>query len=205
MLPESPLQAYRSMSSLEVVHGKKNPREPLYQRLFGLERCTGASTEEQFKERGGVLVPCWPKPLSWRSSQDSLRSNKLQRDSTPDEPAGSYEKDAPIKSTGDPASAIPVKEYLVATGKEVLLVLQSAAAVIPVPMLQDAIGIALKVIELCEDMSVVDHKAKEVQGRVGHLMIVVLAHITDKNEDGDREKALQTAISVEGDIKDLLK
>ena len=54
-------------------------------------------------------------------------------------------------------------------------------------------------------MSAVDHKAKEVQGRVGHLMIVVLAHITDKNEDGDREKALQTAISVEGDIKDLLK
>jgi hypothetical protein len=35
-------------------------------------------------------------------------------------------------------------DYITATGKEVLVVLRSAAEVIPVPLLQDAIGVALK-------------------------------------------------------------
>jgi hypothetical protein len=41
-------------------------------------------------------------------------------------------------------------DYITATGKEVLVVLRSAAEVIPVPLLQDAIGVALKIIEVCE-------------------------------------------------------
>jgi len=41
-------------------------------------------------------------------------------------------------------------EYIVATGKELLTLLQSAAGVIPVPLLQDAIGVALKIIQVCE-------------------------------------------------------
>ena len=48
-------------------------------------------------------------------------------------------------------TAIPtITDYILATGKEVLTVLQSAAKVIPVPLLQDAIGVALKIIEACE-------------------------------------------------------
>jgi len=42
------------------------------------------------------------------------------------------------------------KDYAVATGKEVLAVLQSAASLIPVPFLGEAIGVAIKVIEICE-------------------------------------------------------
>jgi hypothetical protein len=46
---------------------------------------------------------------------------------------------------------VPTKlEYTAATGKEVLTLLQSAAGVMPVPLLRDAIGVALKVIQLCE-------------------------------------------------------
>ena len=41
-------------------------------------------------------------------------------------------------------------EYTAATGKEVLILLQSAAGVMPVPLLQDAIGVASKVVQLCE-------------------------------------------------------
>ena len=41
-------------------------------------------------------------------------------------------------------------DYISATGKEVLVVLQSAAKIIPVPFLQDAIGVALKIIQVCE-------------------------------------------------------
>jgi len=48
-------------------------------------------------------------------------------------------------------SVVPTtKDYAMATGKEILTVLQSAASLIPVPFLQEAIGVALKVIEVCE-------------------------------------------------------
>ena len=43
-----------------------------------------------------------------------------------------------------------VQLYITASGKQVLTLLQSAAAIIPVPLLQDAIGVALKIIEVCE-------------------------------------------------------
>ena len=47
--------------------------------------------------------------------------------------------------------AVPTTtDYITATGKEVLIVLQSAAEVIPVPLLQEAIAVALKIIEICE-------------------------------------------------------
>ena len=42
------------------------------------------------------------------------------------------------------------KEYIMATGKQALALLESAASAIPVPLLQDAIGIAIKIIEVCE-------------------------------------------------------
>ena len=41
-------------------------------------------------------------------------------------------------------------KYITASGKQVLTLLQSAAAVIPVPMLKEAIGVAIKIIEVCE-------------------------------------------------------
>ena len=42
------------------------------------------------------------------------------------------------------------KDYAMATVKEVLTLAQSAASVIPVPFLKEAIGVALKIIQLCE-------------------------------------------------------
>ena len=46
---------------------------------------------------------------------------------------------------------VPTKKiYATATVKEVLTMAQSAASVIPVPFLQEAIGVALKIIQLCE-------------------------------------------------------
>jgi hypothetical protein len=55
------------------------------------------------------------------------------------------------KSSGKSRTAVPTtSDYITATGKEVLIVLQSAAKFIPVPLLQDAIGVALKIIEVCE-------------------------------------------------------
>ena len=41
-------------------------------------------------------------------------------------------------------------QYITASGKEVLKLLESAAGVLPVPLLQDTIRIAIKIIELCE-------------------------------------------------------
>jgi hypothetical protein len=48
-------------------------------------------------------------------------------------------------------SVFPTKtDYAMATVKEVLILSQSAASVVPVPFLQEAIGVALKIIQLCE-------------------------------------------------------
>ena len=48
-------------------------------------------------------------------------------------------------------SVIPTKkDYAMVTVKEVLTLSQSASAVIPVPFLTEAIGVALKIIQLCE-------------------------------------------------------
>ena len=48
-------------------------------------------------------------------------------------------------------SVVPTKtDYAMATVKEVLTLAHSAAPVIPVPFLKEAIGVALKIIELCE-------------------------------------------------------
>ena len=55
------------------------------------------------------------------------------------------------KSKDSTRSVVPKPtEYLIASGKEVLRVLQSAADVLPVPFLKDAIEVALKIIEVCE-------------------------------------------------------
>ena len=35
-------------------------------------------------------------------------------------------------------------------GKEVMRVLQSAAMLVPIPLLKDALGVAIKIIEVCE-------------------------------------------------------
>ena len=48
-------------------------------------------------------------------------------------------------------SLIPTKtDYALATVKEVLTLARSAASVVPVPFLQEAIEVALKIIQLCE-------------------------------------------------------
>ena len=48
-------------------------------------------------------------------------------------------------------SVVPTKtDYTMATVKEVLTLSQSAAAVIPIPFLQEAIGGVLKIIQICE-------------------------------------------------------
>ena len=38
-----------------------------------------------------------------------------------------------------------------AVGKEALKVLRSAAALIPVPLIREAVGVALKIMEVCEE------------------------------------------------------
>ena len=52
---------------------------------------------------------------------------------------------------GNSQSVVPTKtDYTVATVKEVLTLSQSAAGVMPVPFLQEAIEVALKIIQVCE-------------------------------------------------------
>jgi len=48
-------------------------------------------------------------------------------------------------------SAAPnTQEYVTAGGEEVIKVLQSAAELVPVPLLSNVLGVAIKVIEMCK-------------------------------------------------------
>ena len=111
-----------------------------------------------------------------------------------------------------------------ATVKEVLTMSQSAASVIPVPFLKEAINVALKIIQLCEvrwfspiegsksidliihqEASDVEQKVKELQVRVGNLMIVIVDHVTLKDEEDSKETVIKIAKGIEQDIKELLR
>ena len=110
-----------------------------------------------------------------------------------------------------------------ATVKEVLTLAQSAASMIPVPFLKESIGVALKIIQVCEvrwipplqgyktidqfihqDASEVEPKVKELQVRVSNLMIVIVDHITLKDEGGSKETVVKTA-EIQQDNKELLR
>ena len=56
------------------------------------------------------------------------------------------------KSSENFREVIPTTaQYIMATGKQALKVLQSAAVFIPVPLIREAIGVALKIMEVCEE------------------------------------------------------
>ena len=116
-----------------------------------------------------------------------------------------------------------------ATGKQTLVVLQSVAAFIPVPLIREAIGVSLKIMEVCEERcevceippwkgckkwftiyffqntSVVGKKVKELRDRVYQLSVVIVETFTPNNENGSDEVIVKAAKGIERDIKDLLR
>ena len=74
--------------------------------------------------------------------------------------------------------AIISLKYISASAKEALTILESAAGLIPVPLLQD---------------------------RVGHLMVVIMAHVTSNSAEGDMEIVIRAAHGMEKGVGDLLK
>ena len=58
---------------------------------------------------------------------------------------------------------------------------------------------------LYQDVSDAEQKVKELQDRVGNLMIVILDHVTLKNEEGIKETIVRTGEGIEQDIKELLR
>ena len=55
-----------------------------------------------------------------------------------------------------------------------------------------------------QEASVVEQKVKELQVRVADLMIVIVDHVTLKDED-NKATAVKTAEGIEQDIKELLR
>ena len=50
-----------------------------------------------------------------------------------------------------------------------------------------------------------EQKAKELQDMVGDLMIVIVSHVTPKDEEGSKETVVKSAEGIEKDIKELLR
>ena len=51
----------------------------------------------------------------------------------------------------------------------------------------------------------VEPKVKELQVRVGNLMIVIVDYVTLKDEEASKETVIKTAGGIEQDIKELLR
>ena len=56
-----------------------------------------------------------------------------------------------------------------------------------------------------QEVSDVEQKVKELQVRVGNLMIVIVDHVTLRDEEGSKATVMKTAEGMEQDIKDLLR
>ena len=66
--------------------------------------------------------------------------------------------------------------------------------------------VARRLIELShQEASDVEQKVKELQVRVGNLLIVIVDHVTLKDEEGSKETAIKIAEGIEQDIKELLR
>ena len=56
-----------------------------------------------------------------------------------------------------------------------------------------------------QEASEVEQKVKELQVTVGNLMIVIVNHVTLKDEEGSKEAVVKTAEGIEQDIEELLR
>ena len=57
-----------------------------------------------------------------------------------------------------------------------------------------------------QDASDVEEKVKELQARVGNLMIVIVDHVTLNKDEGDSNgTVMKTAEGIERDIRELLR
>ena len=56
-----------------------------------------------------------------------------------------------------------------------------------------------------QEASEVEQKVKDLQVRVGNLMIVIVDHVTLKNEEDSKATIVKTAEGIEQDIKELLR
>ena len=90
------------------------------------------------------------------------------------------------ESSNNPREVIPsTSKYFMATGKQSLKVLQSAAAFIPVPLIREAVGVALKIMEVCEDQCEVCTK---IPPRKGCEMVnnIILPEYIGRRSKGQR-------------------
>ena len=56
-----------------------------------------------------------------------------------------------------------------------------------------------------QEASDVEQKVKELQVRVGDVMIVIVDHVTLKDEEDTKETVVKTAEGIEQDIEELLR
>ncbi|KAF8900857.1 hypothetical protein CPB84DRAFT_1847095 [Gymnopilus junonius] len=128
-------------------------------------------------------------------SDEELRHHQLSalREIT-DSPVQDIEATSVKKSSSPGSAAVPTTtQYATATGKEVLTILESAAGIIPVPFLQEAIGVALKIIQVCEERSAVEQKKIEEEANVK----------VAKNIENDVQGLLGTLGTIKHDLTEI--
>ncbi|KAJ6559956.1 hypothetical protein B0H19DRAFT_992908, partial [Mycena capillaripes] len=112
------------------------------------------------------------------------------------------ETSARTSTDAKPSSA----EYILSGGKELGATLQTMADFIPVPFLADFVKVAVKVVEVCEDASVVEENVKHLQSRIYSLSVVVIDEVSGSasEELQKRIKNLQATLqSIHSDLDEI--
>lgn len=93
-------------------------------------------------------------------------------------------------------------EYIYDGGKQTILILKAAAGFIPAPYIKDAIGVALAVIDACEEVTFVEQQVGELKNRVCCLMIAIVNSL-HPDDSSDIEKVEKASEDIRSEIEDL--
>lgn len=170
--------------------------------MFSTGRFSWLTRRDCWKKK---IADCADNPEVQNSTEQSPEGRRIIVSDETEETPGEVTKSSGT-STGKNRTIVPTAtEYITAGGKQVLTLLHTASSAIPIPLLKETIGVALKIIELCEDASAVEERVKELKGRVSHVMIIIVDHVTSQNDVEGSEGAIVNAMKgMEGDIRELL-
>ncbi|KAJ3514814.1 hypothetical protein NLJ89_g2144 [Agrocybe chaxingu] len=85
--------------------------------------------------------------------------------------------------------------------KQVIEVLTSVAGLVPLPYLKDALEVAQRVLQACEDVTTIEQRVKELQDRICDLLLVILDSLTVHKDSKDRMR--EAAGNMKEDIEHL--
>ncbi|KAJ7810566.1 hypothetical protein B0H13DRAFT_1927276, partial [Mycena leptocephala] len=105
------------------------------------------------------------------------------------------------KGNGPPTDG----QYILGGAKELASVAQIIAGHVPVPLLEEFVGVAIKVLEACEEVTTIEETVKDLQRRVYFLSVIIVDKVNVRNNvDKDLQARIKDIHSTLNSIADNL-